>query len=130
MTDLVQTAVQVLLVEDDPGVAEMYRAHLTASGYGVTLAVTGEEALALALDAPPDIVYLDLGLPEMSGIAVLAQLRSQPSTAALPVVVLTNYSEPELIAQARALGAQDYLIKAHTTPSRLSESTRRWLDRS
>jgi len=58
---------------------------------------------------------------------VLEQLRASPRTAAIPVVILTNYSEPELVERGRALGAHDYLIKAHTPPALLAETTRKWV---
>jgi CheY-like chemotaxis protein len=116
----------LLLVEDDEAVAQMYAMQLEAAGYLVTVALTGEQALHLAQADAPDLIYLDIGLPEMSGLDVLERLRSVPDTAAIPVVVLTNFSEPELIERSRSLGVKDYLIKAHTTPARLSKETGRW----
>lgn len=117
---------QILLVDDDVGVAQMYSLHLGHVGYGVTTAHSGEDALELAFTQLPDLIYLDLGLPEMQGMEVLERLRSTPSTAEIPIVILTNFSEPDLVERTRVLGACDYLIKAHTTPSRLSETVRKW----
>lgn len=127
MLDQVTTATRLLLIEDDAGVAEMYGAQLRSSGFSVDIAATGELGLHMALTHPPALIYLDLGLPEMTGLEVLQHLRAQPATATVPVVILTNFSEPELIEQARTLGARDFLIKAHTTPARLSAATQHWL---
>ncbi len=120
------TAVRLLMVEDDEGVSEMYRLQLTAKGYDVTTATTGEEALRLAADLSPQLIYLDLGLPQMGGLEVLERLRAAEATRHVPVIILTNFSDQELVDRGMALGAQEYLIKAHTTPARLTEMTRRW----
>lgn len=121
------TALQVLLVEDDPAVAEMYRYRLEVDGYSVTVAPDGETALQLAAANPPDLVYLDIRLPGIDGLEVLERLRADPSTKALPVVMLTNYSEPELIERGLRLGALEYMVKAETSPGRLAERMEEWL---
>jgi CheY-like chemotaxis protein len=119
--------IRLLLVDDDVDVASMYEMQLAAHGFHVTTAHSGIEAIDRASSEYPDLIYLDLGLPEMHGFDVLRKLRSVPSTAGIPVVILTNYSEPELVQQGRELGAHDYLIKAHTPPAALAEATRQLL---
>jgi CheY-like chemotaxis protein len=119
--------IRLLLVDDDVDVADMYAMQLATLGFHVTRAHSGEEAIFRAASDAPDLIYLDLGLPEMHGLDVLEQLRASPRTAAIPVVILTNYSEPELVERGRALGAHDYLIKAHTPPALLAETTRKWV---
>lgn len=119
--------VRLLLVDDDVDVATMYEVQLVAQGFHVIKAHSGLEAIDRAGTDLPDLIYLDLGLPEMHGFDVLQQLRSGASTASIPVVILTNYSEPELIERSRALGAHDYLIKAHTPPQALAEVTWKWV---
>ncbi len=118
---------RLLLVDDDVDVATMYEVQLAANGFHVITAHSGTEAIDRASSELPDLIYLDLGLPEMHGFDVLRRLRAVPSTARIPVVILTNYSEPELIQQGRELGAHDYLIKAHTPPAALAEATRKWV---
>jgi CheY-like chemotaxis protein len=105
----------------------MYETPLAAQGFQVITAHSGAEAISRAATDAPDLIYLDLGLPEMHGFDVLEQLRSSAATARIPVVILTNYSEPELIERGRALGADDYLVKAHTPPAALAEAARRLL---
>jgi CheY-like chemotaxis protein len=118
---------RLLLVDDDVDVATMYEMQLAAHGFQVITAHSGREALIRAGADAPDLIYLDLGLPEMHGFDVLQQLRNGPATSRIPVVILTNYSEPELVERGRALGARDYLVKAHTPPAALAEATRQLL---
>jgi CheY-like chemotaxis protein len=118
---------RLLLVDDDDALAEMYALQLTASGYHVTTARSGVEALELVVHVVPDLIYLDLGLPGMTGLEVLELLRTAPSTAEVPVVILTNFSEPEMIQRGRELGAQDYLVKVDTSPALLAAAARKWL---
>jgi CheY-like chemotaxis protein len=119
--------IRLLLVDDDIDVATMYEMQLAAHGFQVSTAHSGMEAIHRASAEHPDLIYLDLGLPEMHGFEVLEQLRATPRTAGIPVVILTNYSEPELVERGRELGAHDYLIKAHTPPAALAEATRKWV---
>jgi CheY-like chemotaxis protein len=121
---------RLLLVDDDDALAEMYALQLTASGFQVTTARSGAEALQLVVDATPDLIYLDLGLPGMTGLEVLERLRRAPNTAEVPVVILTNFSEPEMIKRGQELGAQDYLIKVDTSPALLAAAARKWAARS
>lgn len=118
---------RLLLVDDDVEVAGMYELHLAALGFEVITAHSGAEAIDRARNDAPDLIYLDLGLPEMHGFDVLERLRSTPTTAGIPVVILTNYSEPELVERGRQLGAHDYLIKAHTPPAVLALATSQWV---
>jgi CheY-like chemotaxis protein len=120
---------RLLLVDDDDALAEMYALQLTASGYHVTTARSGAEALALVVEITPDLIYLDLGLPGMPGLEVLERLRGAPNTAAVPVVILTNFSEPEMMQRGRELGAQEYLVKVDTPPALLAAAARKWLPR-
>lgn len=120
---------RLLLVDDDDALAEMYALQLTASGFLVTTARSGVEALALVNDVLPDLIYLDLGLPGMTGLEVLERLRGAPNTAGVPVVILTNFSEPEMMERGKALGAQDYLVKVDTPPAQLAAAAWKWVPR-
>ncbi|HUZ68485.1 MAG TPA: response regulator [Candidatus Saccharimonadales bacterium] len=119
--------IRLLLVDDDVDVAEMYALQLVAEGFGVTTAHSGTEAIHLAGTVAPHLIFLDLRLPEMDGFEVLEELNAAPVTAGIPVVILTNFSEPELIERGKALGAHDYLIKAHTPPALLAATALKWL---
>ena len=120
-------AVRVLLIEDDLDTLEMYRTRLEKDGYHVHVATDGEQGLDLATQLLPDIVFLDIRLPKLDGLEVLERLRDQPSTAAVPVVILSNYGERDLIDRGLNLGALEFLVKAHTSPVELSGGIDEWL---
>lgn len=119
--------IRVLFVEDDPTVAQMYRLKLELDGYQVTMARDGEEGLRLASEIRPDIVFLDIRLPKVDGFAVLEGLRKCEETRNVPVVILSNYGERELVERGLKLGALEYLIKSQTTPANLSRGVEVWL---
>jgi len=93
----------------------------------VDVAGDGITALEKAKTIRPDIVFLDLRLPKLDGLAVLERLRADTSTAAIPVVILSNWNEKELVERGISLGALDHLIKSQTTPARLSQRLKDWL---
>jgi DNA-binding response OmpR family regulator len=117
--------VKVLLIEDDAAAAEMYRLRLAADGYAVVVGRDGEEGLRMAGEEAPDFIYLDLRLPGLDGFEVLERLRANPATTSIPVIILSNYGEPELRQRGLKLGALEFLVKADTTPAQLSTSVER-----
>lgn len=118
--------VRVLLVEDDTTLADMYRVKLEKDGYIVRVAADGEEALGVLADELPDLVFLDIRLPRMDGLAFLERIRGAERTKNLPVVIVSNYSEEELVQRGLQLGALEYLIKSQTSPGQLSRGVRDW----
>jgi DNA-binding response OmpR family regulator len=127
-TEADEEEVRVLFVEDDAAVAEMYRLKLELDGYTVTIASDGEEGVKMAKESPPDIVFLDIRLPKMDGFSVLESLRADATLKNIPVIILSNYGEAELVERGLKLGALDYLIKAETTPSTLSRGVGKWIN--
>lgn len=121
--------VRVLFVEDDASVAQMYRLKLELDGYIVEVAADGLDALEKAKAVKPDIIFLDIRLPKLDGLGVLERLRADDSTGRIPVVILSNWNEQELVERGVQLGALDHLIKSQTTPTRLSERMGNWLKR-
>ena len=121
-------AVRILLVEDDAAVAELYSIRLEVDGHAVLLAADGEAALEMARKEMPQLVFLDIRLPRLDGLAVLSALKADPATAAIPVVMLSNYGRKEIVQQALSLGAVDFRIKSRTTPSELAASIKRWAE--
>lgn len=122
-----QRPARLLLVEDDLAIAEMYSFALRAHGHQVTTAGNGVRALELARAHTFDLVLLDLVMPLMDGFAVLADLREHPLPAPVPVVVLTNLSDPSVLTRVRSLGAVDVRVKSGTTPGMLSRLIGEWL---
>jgi CheY-like chemotaxis protein len=127
MNEVIDEDVNVLFIEDDPAVAEMYKLKLELDGYRVTVAKSGEEGLVQAKKLVPDIVFLDIRLPKMDGFAVLENLRTDSVTKNIPVIILSNYGEKELVDRGLKLGALDYLIKSETTPASLSRGVQDWV---
>lgn len=119
--------IRVLMIEDDSSIAEMYRLQLEHDGYAVAVATTGDIAFATLTGSAPDVVLLDLLLPDRSGFEVLAALNERfPNHP--PVVILSNYGEPSMIDRGRALGAVDYLVKSRVTPAEISEQIPSWVE--
>ncbi len=108
---------KILIVEDDDFLLQMYVTKLELEGFQVISAVDGIKGLRLAQKDNPDLVLLDLQLPELSGFEVLEDLKRNNETKQIPVLVLTNFSQKEDIDRCLNLGASDYLIKAHFVPS-------------
>ena len=98
----------VLVVEDDPEIGRLLRRNLTELGHVVTIAADGATGLALALREQPQVVLLDLGLPDLAGLEVLAMLRGVRS---VPVIVITAQDDDRTVVQALDAGADDYLTK-------------------
>src|SRR5438046_5372998 len=119
--------VRVLIVEDDVSVAQMYRLKLELDGYTVDVAEDGLVALEKARTMHPDMIFLDIRLPKLDGLGVLEALRADATTAPIPVVILSNWNEKELVDRGISLGALDHMIKSQTTPARLSLRLKDWL---
>lgn len=120
---------RILFVEDDASVAQMYRLKLELDGYIVDVAGDGIVALEKARALAPDLIFLDIRLPKLDGIGVLEALRADESTAGIPVVILSNWNENDLVERGTRLGALDHMVKSQTTPSRLSQRLTDWLKR-
>lgn len=111
---------KIAIIEDDPAIVQMYRLKFEAEGYEVKTAGDGIAGLKLIDALQPDIVLLDLMMPQMNGIDVLAQLRKNPKTKDLKVVVLTNMGDAETASKVFAMKATDYIVKAEMTPKEVS----------
>ncbi|MFA7286153.1 MAG: response regulator [Patescibacteria group bacterium] len=108
---------KVLLVEDDVGISEMYATALRMAGYTVQTALDGAAGLVAAITEPPDVVLLDIILPELDGFDVLQRLKGNSKTAQIPVLLLSNLSQPEQVERGKVLGAVDYFVKANHIPA-------------
>lgn len=103
-------AYKVLVAEDDNFLANAYRVKLEKEQFTVFLATNGSDALSLFQKESPDIVILDLIMPEMDGFSVLKEIRSKNKE--IPVIVASNLGQKEDIDKSKALGATDYIIKS------------------
>jgi CheY-like chemotaxis protein len=124
---MTKTPEQILLVEDDRFLSKAAAVMLRRRGYAVVTANDGEEALQAVRSAPPDLVLLDLIMPKMQGFEVLRALKSDAATRAIPVVVMSNLSQPEDRDRTLAAGASDYLVKANLSLEALASAVERTL---
>jgi CheY-like chemotaxis protein len=113
---------RVLMVEDHPDIADLYELKLQLEGYRVAVASDGAVGLSMARSLIPDLILLDIHMPLLDGLQVLAALRDDETTDGVPVVVCSEDDSPQLIKEARRLGAVAYLVKANLLPSRLSQT--------
>ena len=102
---------RLLIVEDEPDIRELLVFHLAREGYHITQCRNGAEALRVARSAPPDLILLDLMLPEMDGLEVCRRLRQDPATQGVPVVMLTARGDEVDRVLGLELGADDYVVK-------------------
>jgi CheY-like chemotaxis protein len=103
----------VLIVEDEQSMQRALKNKLTRAGYEVQTAGDGMEAITMLKSSQPDLVLLDLIMPKMDGISVLRQMKEDERLRAVPVVILTNLSAGDKVAEAMHLGTFDFLVKAN-----------------
>ncbi len=114
----------VLMVDDDKFLLDMYRKKFEQAVGQVDVAVGSEEALAkLREGGQYDILILDIIMPVMNGLELLSAIREEKLAPQAVVIMLTNESDPIKIQQAKALGAEGYIVKATSIPSEVVEET-------
>jgi DNA-binding response OmpR family regulator len=102
---------RVLVVEDEPDIRALLAFHLEREGFQVARSASGVDAIRQVRASPPDLVLLDLMLPEMDGLDVCRRLRQDPATASLPIVMITAKGEEVDRVLGLELGADDYIVK-------------------
>lgn len=107
---------KIAIIEDDPVISQMYRMKFEADGFDVQLANDGKRGVALVAAFTPDIILLDLQMPEMDGTEALTIIRKSESSKNIPVIILTNLGEEESPKEIRRLGIHSYIVKADLTP--------------
>ena len=127
MRENVEDKIKVLLIEDEKEVAELYRLKLSLDGYTVITAENGEEGLEKAFSEKPELIFLDIKMPKMDGFEALKKLRSSEKTKNVPILILSNFDEQDLIEKGMTLGANEYLIKSQFTPEGISKKIKDWL---
>jgi two-component system phosphate regulon response regulator PhoB len=118
--DPTETPSTVLVIEDEADMARVLQFNLASLGHHVLLAGSGAETAAHLQTARPDLVLLDLRLPDASGIDILRALKADPATAAVPVIVVSALGDEQTIVQALDLGADDYVTKPFRTKELLA----------
>lgn len=116
---MADSPIRVLVIDDDPTLREMYIARLLAEKYAVDQAADGQQGLARAVEQVPDVILLDMRMPNVSGLEALEILKTTQKTKNVPVIVLTALGDDTLRQQAMARGAADYMVKAETMPAQV-----------
>jgi CheY-like chemotaxis protein len=102
---------KVLIVDDDQLTATTWAMGLKSAGFEVITAVNGQDGINQTKTQKPDLVLLDQIMPDMLGNAVLATLKQDPETAQIPVMLISNYNEAQMMKEAIEKGAVDYVLK-------------------
>ncbi|MDO5344103.1 MAG: response regulator [Candidatus Saccharibacteria bacterium] len=107
---------KIAIIEDDSTISQMYRMKFEADGFDVRMAGNGAIGVDVVERFRPDIILLDIQMPEMDGVEALKIIRSHDWGKTIPVIVLTNLGEEEAPADMRSLGISGYIVKANLTP--------------
>lgn len=120
-------AAKVAIIEDDQAISQMYRFKFEAEGFNVETAGNGKLGLELAEKMKPDIILLDLMMPEMNGDEMLEKLRATNWGKTIKVIILTNKGEQEIPDKVRQLNVQAVILKADMTPRQVAELVKKQL---
>jgi CheY-like chemotaxis protein len=112
---------KVLFIEDDAFLSSLVSGKLIESGFSVVAAGTGHDGLAKAKTEKPQLILLDIMLPDMGGFEILEKLKADPETHPIPVIILSNLGGRDEIERGIALGATSYLIKSNILPHEVAE---------
>jgi DNA-binding response OmpR family regulator len=110
---------RILIIEDEKDIARMYKIKFEQIGYTVELAPDGKQGFEKAKSFLPDVILLDVIMPEENGLSMLKRLKDDATMKSIPVFLASNLGKEEEAREGRALGAVDYLIKANMTPAQL-----------
>jgi DNA-binding response OmpR family regulator len=117
-------AIKVLIVEDDPMLRRMYDTAFNVAEFEVTKAEDGTIVTETASLNPPDVIILDMMMPNFNGLDTLKELQTSVQTRGIPVLILSAYDDPELVAKALKAGASRYLSKNEYDPEQLVKIVR------
>lgn len=112
---------KIAIIEDDPVIAQMYLMKFEADNFDVQTADNGRDGVALVKHFSPDLILLDMQMPEMDGPEALKEIRSQDWGKNVPVIILTNLGEEEAPKDLRSYGIHSYIVKADLTPRQVVE---------
>ena len=126
---MADTKLKVEIIEDDVAIVQMYRTKFENSGYEVETAGDGITGLQLIANFNPDVVLLDVMMPNMDGLDMLSNLRHQGSGKKTKVIVLTNMGDAETATKIFKLEADDYIVKAEMTPTQVEDRVHKLLSK-
>ncbi len=112
---------KIAIIEDDQAISTMYRIKFEAEDYEVETAANGKLGYKLCEEMKPDVILLDLMMPEMNGDEMLVKLRKASWGKSIPVIILTNMGEQEAPEVLKELGVRKFIVKAEMTPRQVAE---------
>ncbi len=118
---------KILIVEDDVFLANIYMKKFSSEGYDIFFALDGKKGFSLIKQKKPDLVLLDIMLPEMNGFEILENMQKDEELKDIPVILLTNINQRDDIERGYSLGAKDYIIKTFFTPGEVVEKVKRFI---
>lgn len=118
---------KIFVVEDDLTLAQIYKQNLESGGHEAVI-VGDTKAVAEIRLQKPNLVLLDILMPQVNGLDILREIKADPATADIPVLLLTNVAENESIAKGLEYGAYGYLLKSETTPDAVLSRVNRTLE--
>ncbi|HKX72937.1 MAG TPA: response regulator [Candidatus Saccharimonadales bacterium] len=119
--------IKIAIIEDDSVIAQMYRMKFEAEGFEVQTAENGKLGVELCEKFRPDMILMDLKMPEMSGEEALERIRQSNWGKTVPVIILTNLGEEEAPKNLQTLGIHSYIVKAELTPRQVTERVKQAL---
>ncbi|MFZ5969083.1 MAG: response regulator [Bacillota bacterium] len=117
---------KILIVDDEKNIILTLKMYLQKSGYDIQVAANGIEAIDIAQEYLPDLIFLDIVLPKMNGYLVCEALRDEPTTKNIPIVFMSAKTQKEDIQKALAVGGNDYVVKPFT-PEQIKEILDKYL---
>ena len=118
----------IMVVEDDIFISDIYDVKLKDAGYDVIMANNGREAIdKLESGVHPDLILLDIVMPYMDGFDVFEAINRREEWKGIPIVLLTNLSQKEDVDRGITLGAKDFLIKSHFTPTEVLAKVQKYI---
>ena len=122
-----KTPTKVLIIEDDQRINKVYMAKLSVEGITVMTALDGEEGLRKIYSEKPDLILLDLMLPQKSGFEILKEIKQDPKVKDIPVLILSNLAQEKEVEKGLELGAEDYLVKTDYSIQQVMEKIKKAL---
>ena len=120
---------RILIVEDDLFLSDLCSKKLKKAGFEVLKVFDGQDGLKKIKEEKPALVLLDIVLPGLSGFEVLKQIKTNPESASVPVIILSNLGQKEDVQRGITLGAEDYIVKANYTPSEIIEKIKKVMEK-
>lgn len=117
--------VKIAIIEDESTIAQMYRMKFESEGFIVEVASNGKDGVDMIAKHTPDIILLDIQMPEMNGAEALRHIRKIEGGHNIPVIVLTNLGQQESPKELSELGIEDYIVKADLTPRQVVEKVKK-----